>query len=741
MSNDSHSETTQSPGPELLQIPKHRRQERSCDSCRQRKSRCDGPSMADRRCSNCSAFGTPCTYVLPSRTRGPKNGMVEELKKVNESLKKENDSLRRENTSLRAKLLRSQTIFSQCSQRSGKTTDDDPHEIASVFHCTTPQSVASAIASAVGTPLEVEDPLADEVDLTGEDLAGHFSEFSLKTRHFHSGGILALAKNAMAMKAKYFGPPLVPHPRRRWYWDALPWEKDAHEQEQHYHYPDEDLIASLLELYFSNVHPTVPILHRTSFEQSVAEGRHLLDAEFGGLLLSVLALASRCSDDPRVFVNNDPTVSLSAGFKFATQVKAIRFAFELSIHEVQMFLLLSLFAIGTSFPQAAHVYLGIGIHYLQHHRHYRRKREGRELNSEEELWKRIFWSYVNCERMACVFQGRPSVLPIEDFDLALEVDDEYWDRGLVQPLGKPSLLSSFVSDSRLSEILGDVMHRLYSSRKAKIDLGWSGPEWDQRVVAELDSAMNDFSSSVPPHLRWNLDDPPQGVFFDQSALLHISYHLLQIMIHRPFINRPSAPAAPSLSICTRAARTILHTADIWLKTKKHLHLPNVLNGVFISGVVLVLKMFGAKRTGLSADTNDDLPHIETALRILKFAEPRWQLAGRLWEVLEDLSSFDSESPRNSDGESSSFDTRQSKILPSPHPAPHALPPQHQQHHLAGGSRETTYGLVPGMSIEQLLTNTNPLDSMNDILDGDFMSMWIDAPIPGDFAQWDNNFGV
>ena len=85
---------------------KQRRQQRSCDICRQRKSQLalccseavvdliqldvrnnfkphsgqsiyihsgDGPSMPDGCCSHCLAFGSACTYVQPYKPRGPKN--------------------------------------------------------------------------------------------------------------------------------------------------------------------------------------------------------------------------------------------------------------------------------------------------------------------------------------------------------------------------------------------------------------------------------------------------------------------------------------------------------------------------------------------------------------------------------------------------------------------------------------------------------------------------------------------
>ncbi|KAJ7707153.1 hypothetical protein B0H16DRAFT_1633960 [Mycena metata] len=61
-----------SAAPPSVQV-KQRRRERSCDICRKRKTRCDGPDMPNSNCSNCLSFGAACTYVLPSKKRGPKN--------------------------------------------------------------------------------------------------------------------------------------------------------------------------------------------------------------------------------------------------------------------------------------------------------------------------------------------------------------------------------------------------------------------------------------------------------------------------------------------------------------------------------------------------------------------------------------------------------------------------------------------------------------------------------------------
>ncbi|KAF7347300.1 Fungal-trans domain-containing protein [Mycena venus] len=280
----------------------------------------------------------------------------------------------------------------------------------------------------------------------------------------------------------------------------------------------------------------MPVLHRPSFERSVREGLHLTDMQFGGLLLSVLAVASWYSKDPRVFVDGD--TSLSAGWLFYKQIWTSPKKFEPTISEVQMYCLLTLYTCGVSGPQVSWMYLAIGICCLRQLGEYRRKPEG-HMDPEDELWKRAFWSFAALERMVCPCFGRRLGLHVEECDVEppLEVDDECWDQEFAlcaekDPTEnrKPSQVSFFVCDSRLGEIWGDATRRLYASKKAKTLMGWESLDWEQRTVADFDSIMNDFLDSIPTHLRWDPDSPPQGTFFDQSAILHVTYNYILIAV-------------------------------------------------------------------------------------------------------------------------------------------------------------------------------------------------------------------
>ena len=48
-------------------------------------------------------------------------------------------------------------------------------------------------------------------------------------------------------------------------------------------------------------------------------------------------------------------------------------------------------------------------------------------------------------------------------------------------------------------------HQQYSINKSKALLGFVGQQWEQHIVAELDSALNKWVDSVPDHRMFFVD--------------------------------------------------------------------------------------------------------------------------------------------------------------------------------------------------------------------------------------------
>jgi len=177
----------------------------------------------------------------------------------------------------------------------------------------------------------------------------------------------------------------------------------------------------------------------------------------------------------------------------------------------------------------------------------------------------------------------------------------------------------------LCEILAFALRTLYSIKKSKLSFGLVGENWRQRTVAELDSAMNEWISSLPEHLRSESATRGEGIFAQQSAFLHGAFSNLQILIHRPQIHRTnSSLALPSLVICMNAARSCANVLDCQKNTGVT-SLPHAQYWAFV-----------ACGTLLSVDSRRDLDNIEKLMNILKARESRFAGAGRFIDLLTEL---------------------------------------------------------------------------------------------------------
>jgi hypothetical protein len=106
-----------------------------------------------------------------------------------------------------------------------------------------------------------------------------------------------------------------------------------------------------------------------------------------------------------------------------------------------------------------------------------------------------------------------------DASLPAECDDEHWDLDTerpAQPADKPALVTFLVWKLKLTQILLFALRTIvrsrlgllgyeltlllqYGTKKSKAFLGYYGDDWEQKIVSELDSALNHWVDSVPEH--------------------------------------------------------------------------------------------------------------------------------------------------------------------------------------------------------------------------------------------------
>ncbi|KAJ7894885.1 fungal-specific transcription factor domain-containing protein [Mycena olivaceomarginata] len=468
-------------------------------------------------------------------------------------------------------------------------------------------------------------------------------------------------------------------------WRLMPWDNSP--PAMNYTFPPRDLLMRLVALYFSNVNIFFPVLHRPTFEKTLASHAHLSDDGFAKTVLLVCALGARYSDDPRAHLPATPLGT--AGWVWYDQVKLI-VSGQPTLTCLQNYCLSVQFLDRTSGPRAAWTIVGFGIRLGQDIGAHRLKLRKRTISPEEELEKRAYWTLVLFDAQLSGALGRSIAIQSHDFDLdqPSPVDDEYWEPSLhnpafSQPPDKPSLIDFFNCQLNLNRILSFTLKVFYSTNRSRSIIGVAEDSWE-KLVMEFDSALNTWRDSVPAHLRWNQGRQTDDVFFDQAAALACNYHLTQILIHRPFIpavksstGRPQCDPSlmsqcfPSLTICHNAARACSHVAEIHHRRRPNNPLPFAQTAVFTSGIVLLLSIWGGHRAG--GAQNADFSDVHRCLSVLRAYNERWPSAGPLLDTLEQLLKVDHALPRGA--------VAANPELPSPdnssgssHGTPLSLPP-------------------------------------------------------------------
>ncbi|KZT53528.1 hypothetical protein CALCODRAFT_50026 [Calocera cornea HHB12733] len=667
---------------------KKRRIQRACDICRRKKIRCDGPQMPNNRCSNCLAYHHECTYIEAAKKRGPPKGCVCAVF-FGAALDRDLDAdcaLRRYVEALEIRMQKMEAVLgrmfpgedfsaeigppvSREAYMSGRPPPaEKPHSLLSKLG----QHSSQSRQAPAGIPLPINpDPKEDDLYSSDDDLViqGPLTErmknldlASQRRYHGKSSGFMLVAA-ARDLKREYTGgaPDTIDlevpiehqlRNRRPEFWQPYEWEMRTWintEWRAPVEWPEEDLMSSLIDLYFANVNNFWPLLHRPTFDRLMEEKTHEKDMAFMAVVMLMLAVGSRFTDDNRVLLDPLSKYRHSAGWKYFEQVKSFRKTIMArpSLFDLQIFVLSCIFLQGSSVPHACWTVVGVGLRFAQDVGAHRQKSYRGADPVDDELWKRAFWCLVAMDRMVSSALGLPCAIHDEDFDVEFphECDDEYWEpdengKRFVQPNNKPSKVSFFLCYLRLMQILAFALRTIYSINKSKVLLGFVGSRWEQHIVAELDSALNKWIDSVPAHLKWdpNVED---SLWFDQSATLFSSYYQLQILIHRPFIpspRRPSPLSFPSLAICSNAARSSAHICE-HVRRRSARILPGVIVAAFTSGIVLLINVWGGQKTGMKLDPTSQLQDTHNCMQVLKMAEHSWNSAGRLWDILCELASF------------------------------------------------------------------------------------------------------
>ncbi|KAF8650393.1 hypothetical protein AX16_005201 [Volvariella volvacea WC 439] len=603
---------------------KKKRLQGACDTCRRRKVKCDSAKMPDKRCTNCISLNLGCTHT-PRAKRGSQVGYVKILERRLTTMEELLHKMQSGNAP--------SPTLSKVKAEPGPSDDKPFTELKYPSPLPIPDETEKSPT--------LDSPTTDDSeDLAHAALAAHLSRISLhvtEDRFFGQSSGFMLMKQAMDAKESSLGKGSVPFTdRRREYWECRPWEVNHLKNDyKQFIYPPDDLMSKLVDAYFYHINLFHPLLHRPTFEHSIARGLHLHNPQFGATVLVVCALGSRYIDDPRVLLDGG-NEEHTAGWRYFSQVPIVPSSFldRTTLYDVQYYFLATVFLLGSSVPHAAWNILGFGLRCIQERGTHRRKPETHMHTMEEELWKRAFWCLITMDRFISSFLGRHMAVQDEDFDVdfPIDCDDEYWDTWK-QPEGKPSYVTAFNRHLKLCEVLAFATRTLYATKKSKKLSGMIGEQWEQHIVRELDSALNRWLDSLPEHLKW---DPHRtnSIFYRQSASLYASFCFVRIQVHRPFIQKTHSLSQTSFMMCTNAAKQCIHLLDT-VKLRAVMPAPHSVMAAFTSALILVLN-FWANRRPTKVDTSKEMQDVYRVLSMLHADEKRWFVAGRCYDMLRQL---------------------------------------------------------------------------------------------------------
>ncbi|KAK0467828.1 fungal-specific transcription factor domain-containing protein [Desarmillaria tabescens] len=596
---------------------------KACDNCKRKKVKCEGDRRSNQKCKNCLSNDVECTYIAAAKMIPYRYSTKEYIEELERRLEKTQMVLRKFvpdavieeeliGKSRNQKLQKRQTTVT----KDGSNTRND-----------------NILADG-------EVSFDDESELDEADRLSQMAVGGPDVKSFGKSSGISFTSTALKIKQE-LGIPSVTTSRlpgnQLW---ANAWSRKYEDTDvdlYDYTFPEPDLLDNLVELYFSHINRFWPLLHRPTFERSLAAGLHRTNKAFAATVLMVCANGSRFSDDPRVRVDHDE-LPYRHGWIWFVQVHRVSVLRTAKLYDLQK-CVLSVFYVQGFSVHSSWTILGTAMRMAQDLGAHRKQRPGMLPSAEEELLKRAFWVLVCMDRIVSMALGRPCAIQEEDIvaDLPIDCDDEYWDSAFVQPSGVPSTMSFFSSYVKLNRIFFKCLRTIYSPSKPTALRRSADKRSKEDIIAELDSLVNEWVDSVPEHIRW---EPRQGneIFYSQSVFLYCSYYHLRILIHRPFIPTPGKPSSlscPSLIISTSAARSISYILECQSRKQPDSPKYYCAMSIFSAAIILLLNSWS---NPTAKSESKDVKHITQCVNTLQTFERQWPFAGRFCDAISHLTS-------------------------------------------------------------------------------------------------------
>ncbi|KIV93441.1 hypothetical protein PV10_04654 [Exophiala mesophila] len=311
---------------------------------------------------------------------------------------------------------------------------------------------------------------------------------------------------------------------------------------------------SLLQLYWTDILPFFPFVHRPSFqeryEQLWVSDSPPPDDGFHCLLNIIFAISSRVSGKTSLKAREASSTSFIAR---ARELLQFDFLSPGTLETVQTWLLMAQYLQSANEPwpcwiavgTAVRIAQGIGIH-----------QGGSDITTwsqrDQEMARRLWHGCALMDRIIAGTLGLRSTaheLAMDPVPLPTAIDDEYLSAipnvyGK-QPLSRPSLQAFFISTTRLFDILSDVMDRFYTdSRRSDAvasTIHTTNEDLNLKGLVEAEARLNGYWEHLPSSLKSSLPAPAsvggRRELVLQASVLRCRFLFTKLLIYRPLLAR------------------------------------------------------------------------------------------------------------------------------------------------------------------------------------------------------------
>lgn len=465
--------------------------------------------------------------------------------------------------------------------------------------------------------------------LRPEDYEAKASEDFLRSAHVHDPRVLGSAsvfklKSVEKIREMAVGSTssFNAHQRSQ-YWSSVAWKVE----DQGFS-PPQDLIDSLVEIYFSNTGMHRPLLHKRTFREG-----DIQDPNHHRTLWLVCAIGSRLSDDPRVLDSsevgpNGKALSYhSAGWpffmKFVSIAKPLP-ALSPSLADLQQSALAAVFlhslpshsSSWTIAAQGLVMAKDIGVHF----------HKPSNDPVKDELRRRAFWNLYQIDSEMSTYLGRDSTIDERlikiDRPRALPDESEQDIYAYNAFLDLITIARNALDSLYDDQLIGDAPHNALKAQQIVIN------------VTELDSRLDRWITEQPACLQWKgREGSEDSRTYTQRCTNMSLYLMVQTLVHRPFLNatghlRPLSMT--SSAVCVNAAQSMAHVVNLFRDIDPRTD--TVVSYAFISCVsALVCKWTSKVKGAIMFDELDNA--VDTLHSYIKSRESRYYVAGRLSDII------------------------------------------------------------------------------------------------------------